>query len=56
MEGSELSAQFNAMRLPRGVGVEHGYGSSWGYLPLRERICLSMAERSIQCMSRIRCC
>ncbi len=50
MEGSELSAQFNAMRLPRGVGVEHGYGSSWGYLPLRERICLSMAERSIQCM------
>ncbi len=34
----------------RAAGVEHGYGSSWGYLPLRERICLSMAERSIQCM------
>ena len=48
MEGSELSTQFNAMR-PRGVGVEHGYGSSWGYLPLRERICLSLAERSVQC-------
>ena len=47
MEGSELSSQFNAMKLPRGVGVEHGYGSSWGYLPLRERICLSLAERSI---------
>ncbi len=29
--------------------MEHGYGSSWGYLPLRERICLSMAERSIRC-------
>ena len=47
MEGSELSSQFNAMKLPRGVGVEHGYGSSWGYLPLRERIGLSLAERSI---------
>ncbi len=50
MEGSELSAQFNAMRLPPGAGVEHGYGSSWGYLPLRERVCLSLAERAIQCM------
>ncbi len=49
MEGSELSAQFNGMKMPRGVGVEHGYGSSWGYLPLRERICLSLAERSIHC-------
>ncbi len=48
MEGSELSVQFNAMR-PHGVGVEHGYGSSWGYLPLRERICLSLAERSVRC-------
>ena len=49
MEGSELSAQFNAMR-PRGASVEHGYGSSWGYMPLRERICLSLAERSIRCV------
>ena len=49
MEGSELSAQFSAMKLPRGVGVEHGYGSSWGYLPLRERLCLFLGERSIAC-------
>ena len=49
MEGSELSAQFNAIR-PRGVGVEHGYGSSWGYLPLRSHICLFLAERSVRCM------
>lgn len=49
MEGSELGAQFGGVKLPRGVGVEYGYGSSWGYLPLRERICLSLAERSIQC-------
>ena len=49
MEGSELSAQFNAMRLPPGAWVEHGYGSSWGYRPLRERICLALAERAIHC-------
>lgn len=49
MEGSELGAQFGGVRLPRGVGIEYGYGSSWGYLPLRERICLSLAERSIRC-------
>ncbi len=49
MEGSELGAQFGGVKLPRGVGVEYGYGSSWGYLPLRERICLSLAERSIRC-------
>lgn len=47
MEGSELSAQFEGMKLPRGVGVEHGYGNSRGFLPLRERICFSLAERSI---------
>lgn len=47
MEGSELGAQFESMRLPRGVGVEYGYGSSRGFLPLRERLCLSLAERAI---------
>jgi DNA-binding transcriptional MocR family regulator len=50
MEGSELGAQFGGVKLPRGVGIEYGYGSSWGYLPLRERICLSLAERSIRCL------
>ncbi len=48
MEGSELSVQFARMRLPRGVGVEHGYGSFWGFSPLRERISLSLAERAIK--------
>lgn len=48
MEGSELGAQFRGAQ-PRGGAVEYGYGSSWGYLPLRERICLSLAERSIRC-------
>lgn len=48
MEGGELSAQFEGMKLPRGVGVEHGYGSFRGFLPLRERLCLSLAERAIK--------
>lgn len=49
MEGSELGTQFGNVKLLRGIGVEYGYGSSWGYLPLRERICLSLGERSVQC-------
>lgn len=49
MEGSELAPQFARLRPPRGDGVQYGYGSSWGYLPLRERICLSLAERAIGC-------
>lgn len=47
MQGTDLSAQFANVRLPRGVAVEHGYGSYWGYAPLREQICVSLAERSI---------
>jgi DNA-binding transcriptional MocR family regulator len=52
MEGSELGAHFGSMKWPRGGGgrsaVEHGYGSSWGYLPLRERIAVSLAERAVK--------
>ena len=51
MEGSELGAHFGSMKWPRGGGrstVEHGYGSSWGFLPLRERIVVSLAERAIK--------
>lgn len=47
MEGSELSAQFEGMKLPRGVGIEYGYGTVRGFLPLRERIGLLLAERAI---------
>lgn len=49
MEGSELAAQFAGGRWRPGGGVEHGYGSSWGFLPLRERIALSLVERGISC-------
>jgi DNA-binding transcriptional MocR family regulator len=49
MEGSELAAQFTRGKWQPAGRVEHGYGSSWGYLPLRERIALAMIERGISC-------
>ncbi len=49
MEGSELAAQFGGGKWRPGGSVEHGYGSSWGFLPLRERIALSLVERGISC-------
>ena len=49
MEGSELSAQFAGGKWRPGGSLEHGYGSSWGFLPLRERIALSLVERGISC-------
>ena len=51
MEESELGAHFAAAARWRGraTGEADGYGSSWGYAPLRERIGLSLAERAIPC-------
>ena len=49
MEKSELGAHLRAARTGRSGRMEFGYGSSWGYLPLRERICLMLEERSIRC-------
>lgn len=48
MQDSELGPRFGRVKLP-GVGVEYGYGSSWGFLPLRERIGLFLADRAIRC-------
>ncbi len=47
MEGSELAAQFGGGKWRPGRHVEHGYGSSWGHLPLRESIALSLLGRGI---------
>ncbi|MCC7152267.1 MAG: PLP-dependent aminotransferase family protein [Rubrivivax sp.] len=47
MEGSELGQYLRHPRSPLYGAVEHGYGSPWGFAPLRERIALVMAERSI---------
>ncbi|QCK86297.1 PLP-dependent aminotransferase family protein [Phreatobacter aquaticus] len=48
MENSELGAHFGGRKWHRGETVEHGYGSSWGYRPLRERIAVSLGHRSIK--------
>jgi DNA-binding transcriptional MocR family regulator len=48
MEKSELGAHLRALRSGRSGDVEFGYGSSWGHLPLRERISLMLEERSIR--------
>ncbi|HSG65566.1 MAG TPA: PLP-dependent aminotransferase family protein, partial [Gammaproteobacteria bacterium] len=49
MEGSELGRQLGAARARGGKEseIDHGYGSPWGYAPLRERITLLLAERAI---------
>ncbi|KAA0218645.1 MAG: PLP-dependent aminotransferase family protein [Lautropia sp.] len=47
MEGSELGKHLKAIRPNRHVGFEHGYGSPWGFAPLRERIALMLNERAI---------
>ncbi len=49
MEGSEIGSHFGRAARPLGKPVEHGYGSSRGFLPLRERIALLLSERGIRC-------
>lgn len=52
MEGSEVG---NHLRLARTQGlsaIEHGYGTPWGYLPLRETIARMLAERTIHVNER----
>ncbi|MGL4291110.1 MAG: PLP-dependent aminotransferase family protein [Phreatobacter sp.] len=47
MEGSELGRHMRLTGARGGVPIEHGYGSALGYGPLRERLSLVLAERSI---------
>ena len=49
MEGSELGDHLRSRRKIRGDAAEFGYGSSWGYGPLRARLAATLAERSIRC-------
>lgn len=52
MEGSELGRH---LRRGRGEGlsaIEHGYGTPWGYQPLRETVVRLLSERSIQVHAR----
>ncbi len=51
MEGSELGAHLRGGRMARCGAVEFGYGSSWGFEPLRDRIGAMLGERGIRCGS-----
>lgn len=47
MEGSELKRHFANAKAPYPDAIEFGYGSCWGYGPLRERLRVQLLERSI---------
>lgn len=47
MERLEVGGHARLTRPVGGGDLDHGYGSPWGYAPLRERIALALAERSI---------
>lgn len=49
MDESELARHLTRAARAQHRGETHGYGSSWGYGPLREQIALSLTERSIGC-------
>ncbi len=51
MESSELYKPLRGGRMTRCGAVDFGYGSSWGYAPLRDRIGAMLQERSIRCGS-----
>lgn len=46
-EGSELKRYFSGFKTAEPEAVDFGYGSSWGYAPLRERLRMLLLERSI---------
>ncbi|WP_414637118.1 PLP-dependent aminotransferase family protein [Azospirillum sp.] len=48
MERFEIGSAPRFMAAARGLASEHGYGSPWGFLPLRERLALTLGERSIK--------
>lgn len=48
MERFEVGSHLRFMSSSRHAASEHGYGNPWGFLPLRERLALTLAERSIK--------
>ncbi len=52
MEGSELGSHLRRARAQGLADIEHGYGTPWGYLPLRETVVRLLGERSIQANAR----
>ncbi|MCG5242389.1 PLP-dependent aminotransferase family protein [Azospirillum doebereinerae] len=47
LERLEVGAHARLVRPVGSSDLDHGYGNPWGYAPLRERIALMLADRSI---------
>jgi len=52
MEGSDLGRHLRGVRSNTWSQLEHGYGTPWGYLPLRQTIARLLHERAIQADAR----
>lgn len=51
VEGAELKRYFSSFKAANPAAVDFGYGGSWGYAPLRERLRVLLLERSITVQS-----
>jgi DNA-binding transcriptional MocR family regulator len=47
MKKFELGSHLRGIKTPFAGEAGHGYGSPWGFRPLRERIALTLAERGV---------
>lgn len=52
MEGSELGNHLRRARAEGFSAIAHGYGTPWGYQPLRETVVRLLGERTIQVHAR----
>lgn len=52
MEGSELGKHLRRGQAQALSKMDHGYGTPWGYLPLRETLARLLSERSIETDAR----
>jgi DNA-binding transcriptional MocR family regulator len=52
MEGSELGSHLRRARSQGLADIDHGYGTPWGYQPLRETVVRLLGERTIQVNAR----
>lgn len=52
MQDSEMGTHLRRARSKGLSDIEHGYGTPWGHLPLRETVVRLLGERSIQVHSR----
>ena len=52
MEGSEMGAHLRRVRSESFAHIDHGYGTPWGYPPLRDTVVRLLGERTIHVHAR----